>query len=273
MYWGAMAGHMGWGILEEEGWRKGPWTAEEDRLLIEYVRLHGEGRWNSVARLAGLKRNGKSCRLRWVNYLRPDLKRGQITPHEESIILELHARWGNRWSTIARSLPGRTDNEIKNYWRTHFKKKQAKVTSDASEKAKARLLKRQQFHQQQLHQQQQQQQQLHHQQLNQMDLKRIMALLDGDNEHNKSAQAVPQLRQEITTAAFPQTADEQSFLYTMLNENNNVSAVPEAPITEDILWDGLWNLDDFHGNGAVNFNANCSTAKANTLHNLVVPFC
>ncbi|KAA0031949.1 myb-related protein 340-like protein [Cucumis melo var. makuwa] len=90
---------------------------------MEYVRVHGEGRWNSVAHLAGLRRNGKSCRLRWVNYLRPDLKRGQITPHEESIILELHARWGNRWSTIARSLPGRTDNEIKNYWRTHFKKK------------------------------------------------------------------------------------------------------------------------------------------------------
>ncbi|KAL3025197.1 hypothetical protein AAZX31_04G166900 [Glycine max] len=73
--------------------------------------------------LLGLKRNGKSCRLRWVNYLRPDLEKGQITPQEESIILELHARWGNRWSTIARSLPGRTDNEIKNYWRTHFKKK------------------------------------------------------------------------------------------------------------------------------------------------------
>ncbi|KAF1897209.1 hypothetical protein Lal_00034912 [Lupinus albus] len=71
----------------------------------------------------GLKRNGKSCRLRWVNYLRPDLKRGHITPQEESIIVELHNRWGNRWSIIARSLPGRTDNEIKNYWRTHLKKK------------------------------------------------------------------------------------------------------------------------------------------------------
>ncbi|KAJ4841899.1 Transcription factor myb2 [Turnera subulata] len=96
MSWGVMAGQFGWGGLIDEDWRKGPWTAEEDRMLIEYVRLHGEGRWNSVARLAGLKRNGKSCRLRWVNYLRPDLKRGQITPHEESIILELHARWGNR---------------------------------------------------------------------------------------------------------------------------------------------------------------------------------
>ncbi|KAK9146254.1 hypothetical protein Sjap_006157 [Stephania japonica] len=79
----------GWETIpQEEGWRKGPWTAEEDRLLMEYVNLHGEGRWNSVARLAG--------KLRWVNYLRPDLKRGRITPHEESIILELHARWGNR---------------------------------------------------------------------------------------------------------------------------------------------------------------------------------
>ncbi|EXB58832.1 Myb-related protein 305 [Morus notabilis] len=255
-----MAGHMGWGIIEEEGWRKGPWTADEDRLLIEYVRVHGEGRWNSVARLAGLKRNGKSCRLRWVNYLRPDLKRGQITPHEESIILELHARWGNRWSTIARSLPGRTDNEIKNYWRTHFKKKQAKAASDASKKAKARLLKRQQFHQQQQLQQQQQQQQHQQQyqqqlQLNQMDFKRIMTLLE-ENEH-KSA---PQVRPEMAAAAYPQTVDEQNFLYSMLNLNGNVSAVPEAPINEDTLWDyGLWNMDDFHGTN--NFSSACSTTK------------
>ncbi|KAG8084566.1 hypothetical protein GUJ93_ZPchr0010g11058 [Zizania palustris] len=73
-------------------------------------------------RPTGLKRTGKSCRLRWVNYLHPGLKRGRITADEERLILQLHAQWGSRWSRIARSLPGRTDNEIKNYWRTHMRK-------------------------------------------------------------------------------------------------------------------------------------------------------
>ncbi|KAI3732836.1 hypothetical protein L1987_64045 [Smallanthus sonchifolius] len=71
----------------------------------------------------GLKRSGKSCRLRWVNYLHPGLKRGKMSPQEERAILEFHTKWGNRWSKIARKLPGRTDNEIKNYWRTHMRKK------------------------------------------------------------------------------------------------------------------------------------------------------
>ncbi|CAN6252365.1 unnamed protein product [Urochloa humidicola] len=146
-----MEAQFGWG-REEGGWRKGPWTAQEDKLLVEYVRQHGEGRWNSVAKLTGLKRSGKSCRLRWVNYLRPDLKRGKITPQEESVILELHALWGNRWSTIARSLPGRTDNEIKNYWRTHFKKGKP---SKNIERARARFLKQRREMQSQLLLQQQ----------------------------------------------------------------------------------------------------------------------
>ncbi|KAL3525827.1 hypothetical protein ACH5RR_014199 [Cinchona calisaya] len=130
--------------LSEEGWRKGPWTPEEDELLREYVSLHGEGRWSSVARSAGLKRSGKSCRLRWVNYLRPGLKRSHITPLEEGIIIELHALWGNKWSTIARYLPGRTDNEIKNYWRTHFKKKQPKPSDQKKDKRKFLKYKMQQ---------------------------------------------------------------------------------------------------------------------------------
>lgn len=106
----------------EEELRRGPWTVEEDLILTNYISKHGEGRWNSLAKCAELKRTGKSCRLRWLNYLRPDVRRGNITAEEQLLILELHSRWGNRWSKIAQHLPGRTDNEIKNYWRTRVQK-------------------------------------------------------------------------------------------------------------------------------------------------------
>ncbi|XP_021757016.1 transcription factor MYB108-like [Chenopodium quinoa] len=114
--------------------RRGPWTVEEDLALINYIATHGEGRWNSLARCAGLKRTGKSCRLRWLNYLRPDVRRGNITLEEQLLILELHSRWGNRWSKIAQYLPGRTDNEIKNYWRTRVQKHAKQLKCDVNSK-------------------------------------------------------------------------------------------------------------------------------------------
>ncbi|KAI9173968.1 hypothetical protein LWI28_009584 [Acer negundo] len=104
-------------------------------LLIHYIARHGEGRWNLLAKRSGLKRTGKSCRLRWLNYLKPDVKRGNFTPQEQISILELHSKWGNRWSKIAQHLPGRTDNEIKNYWRTRVQKQARHLKIDANSTA------------------------------------------------------------------------------------------------------------------------------------------
>ncbi|PAN43779.1 hypothetical protein PAHAL_8G262700 [Panicum hallii] len=112
--------------------RRGPWTVDEDLTLINYIAEHGEGRWNALARAAGLNRTGKSCRLRWLNYLRPDVKRGDFTADEQLLILDLHSRWGNRWSKIASHLPGRTDNEIKNYWRTRVQKHAKQLNCDVN---------------------------------------------------------------------------------------------------------------------------------------------
>uniref|UniRef100_A0ACD6A9G3 Uncharacterized protein n=1 Tax=Avena sativa TaxID=4498 RepID=A0ACD6A9G3_AVESA len=105
------------------GVKKGPWTPEEDIVLVSYIQQHGPGNWRSVPENTGLMRCSKSCRLRWTNYLRPGIKRGNFTPHEEGIIIHLQALLGNKWAAIASYLPQRTDNDIKNYWNTHLKKK------------------------------------------------------------------------------------------------------------------------------------------------------
>ncbi|OQU78830.1 hypothetical protein SORBI_3008G055700, partial [Sorghum bicolor] len=101
---------------------KGAWTKDEDQRLVAYIKAHGEGCWRSLPKAAGLLRCGKSCRLRWINYLRPDLKRGNFTHEEDELIIRFHGLLGNKWSLIAGRLPGRTDNEIKNYWNTHIKR-------------------------------------------------------------------------------------------------------------------------------------------------------
>ncbi|KAF6163485.1 hypothetical protein GIB67_029334 [Kingdonia uniflora] len=103
--------------------RKGLWSPEEDGKLLNHITKYGHGCWSSVPKQAGLQRCGKSCRLRWINYLRPDLKRGTFSQQEENLIIELHSVLGNRWSQIAAQLPGRTDNEIKNLWNSCIKKK------------------------------------------------------------------------------------------------------------------------------------------------------
>ncbi|KAF8660779.1 hypothetical protein HU200_057364 [Digitaria exilis] len=108
---------------DEKGLKKGPWTPEEDHKLMNYIQKHGHGSWRALPELAGLNRCGKSCRLRWTNYLRPDIKRGKFSKDEEQTILHLHSILGNKWSAIAKNLPGRTDNEIKNFWNTHLRKK------------------------------------------------------------------------------------------------------------------------------------------------------
>ncbi|KAH9533718.1 hypothetical protein CY35_18G066900 [Sphagnum magellanicum] len=127
---------------EVEDVRKGAWTAEEDEKLRLYVEINGTGHWRSVGKKAGLQRCGKSCRLRWTNYLRPDIRHGSFSSAEEDLIVKLHASHGSRWSLIAAKMPGRTDNDIKNHWNTRLKKKLCDMGIDpVTHKPIAELLK------------------------------------------------------------------------------------------------------------------------------------
>ncbi|CAH8271932.1 unnamed protein product [Arabidopsis lyrata] len=113
--------------------KRGPWSPEEDSKLRDYIEKYGNGgNWISLPLKAGLRRCGKSCRLRWLNYLRPNIKHGDFSEEEDRIIFSLFAAIGSRWSIIAAHLPGRTDNDIKNYWNTKLRKKLLSSSSSSS---------------------------------------------------------------------------------------------------------------------------------------------
>ncbi|KAK4602915.1 hypothetical protein RGQ29_011770 [Quercus rubra] len=217
---------MGWGI-PKQGWTKGPWTPEEDRLLSEYVKLHGGGRWSSVSNSTGLNRSGKSCRLRWVNYLRPGLKKGQLTPLEEGIVVEMHALWGNRWSTIARYLPGRTDNEIKNYWRTHFKKKGK--SSKKQDVEKAQTLKQKQPPKKQ-------------EQEPQEDSMKRETISDEDTSDEQMSSEVQEKQEKFVIQEYP-TLEDQCFSAMSQDVESWLDT-----IREDDFCFSPWNFDDPKGN-------------------------
>ncbi|KAK8674205.1 hypothetical protein V6N13_112500 [Hibiscus sabdariffa] len=219
---------MGW-EAPKLGLRKGPWTPEEDKLLAEYVSLHGEGRWSSVARSTGLNRSGKSCRLRWVNYLRPGLKRGHITPQEEGIIIELHALWGNKWSTIARYLPGRTDNDIKNYWRTHFKKREK--SSLKQQKRKAQILK--------LKLQQQQQKE----KPDKKDETKTEEARDHGKANSQAVEITDQISQEMVFM-YPTPEDQCLSQEPDFYTADTADWIDQYYLVDEGLWGGWWSLDD-----------------------------
>ncbi|CAI8616043.1 unnamed protein product [Vicia faba] len=109
-------------FYDKNGVKKGAWSREEDECLTAYIQKNGHPNWRQLPKLSGLARCGKSCRLRWLNYLKPNLKHGNYTREEEVIIIKLHQQLENKWSVIAEKLPGRTDHEIKNYWHSYLKK-------------------------------------------------------------------------------------------------------------------------------------------------------
>ncbi|KAI4299602.1 hypothetical protein L6164_033045 [Bauhinia variegata] len=216
---------------DKVGLKKGPWTAEEDKKLINFILINGQCCWRAVPKLAGLLRCGKSCRLRWTNYLRPDLKRGLLSEYEEKMVIDLHAKLGNRWSKIASHLPGRTDNEIKNHWNTHIKKKLKKMGIDP---VTHKPLPPSPTEQPQTPQKQQQQQ--HHQ--NQVQEEQPLAVnpnFETENNQNKEAAAEKSESSYDQSSTITESKEEDIIMtppFDTMEVINNGFCTDEVPIIE-----------------------------------------
>ncbi|XAR61100.1 hypothetical protein NMG60_11034711 [Bertholletia excelsa] len=202
----------------KNGLKKGPWTPEEDRILINYINQFGHSNWRALPKQAGLLRCGKSCRLRWVNYLKPDIKRGNFSREEEETIIKLHEMLGNRWSAIAARLPGRTDNEIKNVWHTYLKKR-VKQIQDTPETKPSHSMKMESYDQ--------------------------LAEKKSESINNYPDQERLGSPQQSTSDVSATTTTSAAASENTATSGMNGDALGSFPLVDETCWSDVWSAEEY----------------------------